>query len=182
MGLQPGVSSAGTSKWNTPRFNIILHASTSYSTLLHHTPRFYIILQHLTSYSTFPHRAPRSRNTSSIKLATTPPPSQLPTTNVHRVPTFPAGWMEKRRSFPPRTPAQTVPWCEIGESFPPKDAKRAKRGRRFCGEKVTGKSLAAHPPGADVKKTTCHVDEGRRRVRPRLAERAGTHPKKGGGA
>ena len=82
--------------------HIIFLASTSYSSLQHHTPRFNIILLASTSYSTLLHHTPRSLHTTSIKLATTPPPPQLPTINVHRVATFPAGWMETRRDFPPK--------------------------------------------------------------------------------
>jgi len=93
------------------RFNIKLLTSPSYSTLLHHTPRS------LHTTSNIKLHAPSTQHTSS-SLHT---PSNNYPLNEHRVATFPAGWMETRRGFPPRDP------------------KRAKRGRRFCGQKVTEK-------------------------------------------
>ena len=64
--------------------------------------------------------------------------------------------------------------------FPAKRPQKSKKRKKVLRAKGDGKSLAAHPPGADVEKATCHVDEAGGVSAPRLAERAKARPKGGG--
>ena len=114
---------------HTPRSNIIFLASTSYSSLQHHTPRFHIIFLASTLYSSLPH-------TPSIKLATTPPPPQLPTpsdgtTHNQRAPC--GDIPREMEGDAARVPAKTQPWFVIGESFPPKTREEEEEVSRWLG-------------------------------------------------
>ena len=101
--------------------------------ILVQTTSYIILLASTTSYSSLPHHTPRFHNTSSIKLATTPPPPQLPTpTNKHRVAT--------------KLPANRAVLL-IRQEFPAKTRHRTeRRGRRFFCGWVQKRKTAANSP------------------------------------
>ena len=114
------------------------------------------------------HQTPRSLHTTSIKLATTPPPPQLPTTNEHRVVTFSTRDMEARhgrgaisrrnagargsnhgaRVFPPFSPAYCLP---RSDSRPTSPCTGWGRGDPSRGSKVGASFWGNDFPGSVPK-------------------------------
>ena len=140
--------------------NIILLASTSYSTLLHHTPRFYIILL-----------APSTQHPSSSLQRHLPHNYPQPTCTEWRHSPRDGGRSgEVSRSELPRKQCYGASSARV----PAKTGQKRKKVSRWLGAytTITPRFFA----GCEI---TCDGDEGRRRVRPRLAERAGTRPKRG---